>query len=114
MRDSAARWAERVAEWRRSGKTAPAFVAGTGITVSALKYWATKLKSPQEQVIVPARSLSLARVIRPGMEIPAPKASAVDDSVVEVVVDGGARIVVRPGFDPNLVRELVAALTVSK
>ena len=99
MTDGEAVWAERVEEFRRSGKTAPAFVAGRGYTASALNYWERKLKA------APARAVVLARVVRPGTVV----ASAAAEGV-ELLV-GGVRIVVRRGFDAELVRELVAVLT---
>jgi transposase len=91
-------WAERVEEFQRSGRTAAAFVHGRGYTVSALKYWERKLKATAP------RALSLARVVRPGTVV-----EPTFDGAVELLV-GSARVVVRRGFDPVLVRELLAAL----
>ena len=91
-------WTERVEEFQRSGRTAAAFVSGRGYTVSALKYWERKLKAS------PPRPLSLARVVRPGTVV-----EPTADGAIELLI-GSARIVVRRGFDPVLVRELVAAL----
>ena len=91
-------WAERVEAFQQSGRTAAAFVIGRGYTVSALKYWERKLKAS------PPRPLSLARVVRPGTVV-----EPTADGTVELLV-GSARLVVRRGFDPVLVRELVDAL----
>jgi len=99
MTDNEAVWAERVEEFRRSGKTAPAFAEGRGYTASALKYWDRKLKA------TPARPIALARVVRPGTVVLSAPADGLD------LLVAGVRIVVRRGFDAELVRELVAALT---
>jgi hypothetical protein len=100
MTDNEAVWAERVAEFRRSGKTVPAFVEGRGFKASALKYWMKKLPA------APTRPVALARIIRPGVGGSSSSANA----GVELVI-GEVRIAVRRGFDAELVRELVAALT---
>jgi hypothetical protein len=102
MTDNEAVWAERVEEFQRSGQTAAAFVVGRGYRVSALKYWERKLATG------PQRALSLARVVRPGTVV-----SPTADGAIEVHI-GTARLIVRRGFDPVLVRELVAALGASQ
>ena len=99
MTENESVWARRVEEFHRSGLTGPGFVQGRGYTVAALKYWEKKLKAAP-----PPRPLSLARVVRPGMVV-----EPTADAAIEVVI-GSARIVVRRGFDPELVRALVAAL----
>lgn len=91
-------WTERVEEFQQSGQTAAAFVVGRGYRVSALKYWEKKLQAK------PRRTVALARVVRPGTVV-----EPTANGAVEVHV-GSARVVVRRGFDPVLLRELVAAL----
>ena len=91
-------WAGRIEEFQRSGQTAPEFVRSRGYTASALKYWEKKLKAGAPG------SLTLARVVRPGTVV---EPSA--DDAVELRI-GGTQVVVRRGFDPVLLRELVAAL----
>jgi hypothetical protein len=98
MTENETLWAERVEEFHRSGRSAPVFANGRGYTASALKYWEKKLKAR------PQRSLALARVVRAGTI-----AESNTEGTVELLV-GSARIVVRRGFDPVLVRELVDAL----
>jgi len=107
--ENEARWAERVAEWRQSGKSAMVFAAGREFTASSLRYWATKLKSTARP---PAPAF--ARIVRPGpvAGIEARRPPSENDGV-EVIV-GDARIVVRRGFDPVLIRELVSALGESR
>ncbi len=99
MSDNTAMWAERVEEWRRSGKKAPAFVDGRSYSATALRYWAKRLETSAAVTRV-----ALARVVRPGTSV-----ETTSDDGVEVIV-GSARLVVRRGFDPVLLRELVAAL----
>jgi hypothetical protein len=102
MTENESVWSERVQEFRRSGKTVPAFVEGRGFTASALKYWIKKLKPTS----TPMRPIALARIVRPGTVGSSPPFGA----GVELVVEG-VRIVVHRGFDAELVREVVAALT---
>ncbi len=94
-------WARRVAEWKASGLSSPKFCAGKEFTAGGLRHWAYRLEHGEP----PRRpQVRLARVVR------APRASATvagDDRSTEVIVEiGGARLLVRPGFD----RETVAGL----
>ena len=59
MTSTEAKWAERVREWRASGKTAEEFAAGFEYEVSTLRYWASRLKTGAER---PA--LVIAQVVR--------------------------------------------------
>lgn len=108
MTSTAGKWSERVREWRASGKTAEEFASAFEFEASTLRYWASRLKTEAAGVAVP----TIARVVRrraqrsaslPGLrELSAERA-------VEVVV-GSARILVRPGFDAELLRQVTAAL----
>jgi len=87
-----ATWAGRVAEWRASGLTSPEFCRGKDFTAGGLRHWAHThgLTGPQPEV-------RLARVVRVSSLRSRPVTPVVvPDLLVEV---GGARIVVRPGFD---------------
>jgi hypothetical protein len=95
-----------VEEWRQSGKSAPEFAAGREFTVSSLRYWATKLRATAARPRAPA----LARVVQPGRVAAVEARGAPSETDGVEVIVGDARIVVRRGFDPVLVRELVSAL----
>lgn len=94
----AATWQARVAAWRASGKTAAVFCAGSGMSVSALRYWARRWPAESARTAM----VRLARVVaRPGSPAPAPAL------IVEV---GVARIRVEPGFDRTTLAAIVDVL----
>lgn len=102
MTETEAKWSERVREWRGSGKSAEEFAEGRGFKASTLRFWASTLRRLQSDPRVTSQGgrVRLLRVVRK------PSAS---DSSIEVDV-GGARVVVHPGFDAVLLRQLVEAL----
>jgi hypothetical protein len=109
-RKSAARWGELVSAWEASGLSADAFASEHGVAESTLRWWKTELarrarNEPRRQPPRAASAVALARVVRPG-EGSAP--SELGGGVA--VLAGGARIVVAPGFDGQLLREVVRAL----
>lgn len=103
-------WAERVEEWRKSGKSAPDFAADKAYAGSTLQWAASRLKQAQAR---PRRSgagrrasvgeIRMAEVVRR-----ASPETAVAEMVIEVA---GTRIGVRRGFDRALLREVVSALS---
>ncbi|MBX3210565.1 MAG: hypothetical protein KF850_00880 [Labilithrix sp.] len=106
MTTTATKWAERVREWRASGKTADEFAVGFEFQASTLRYWASRLKTDAMQ----SPSPMLARVIR---ERPSstPQAAMTRATQAELAISvGGTHILVRRGFDTELLREVVAAL----
>ena len=48
MRSKRARWARRVAGWRRSGLTARQYAESVGVNANTLQYWSWRLKSERE------------------------------------------------------------------
>lgn len=102
MTPTAAKWNERVRDWRASGKTAEAFAVGQNFEPTTLRYWASRLKT--EAASKP--STPMARVVRVG---PRALRDSAGGSGLEVAV-GDARIVVRRGFDAELLRQVAAAL----
>ena len=110
MTATEAKWAERVRQWRASGKTAPEFAAGQGFADSTLRCWASELNHraprPRKAALPPTQlapadaPVRIARVVR----IAAPAAAPI------VVAVGAARVEVRAGFDRALLREVVEAL----
>jgi len=116
MRISAGRWAELVDAWEASGQTASSFAAEQGISEASLRWWKTELsrrarKQGARRSPGPGRRtarVAVARVVREG-EAP-PAATERPKGSIEVVLDG-ARIVLAPGFDAQLLREVVRALS---
>lgn len=93
-------WAARVAEWRASGETAPTFCKGKEFTPGGLRYWASRLRKPGEGG---CKEVRLARVVR----TPQPAPAAETPIVIEV---GAARLGVRRGFDPEVLRAVLSVL----
>src|SRR3569833_1538882 len=101
MTDTEARWAARVADWRASGQTAPVFCKGKEFTPGGLRYWASRLRKPGEGGA--PKEVRIARVVRTSQPSP----------VVEtpiVIGLGAARVGVRRGFDPEVLRAVREAL----
>src|SRR5690349_18424764 len=89
-----ATWARRVAEWKASGLSSPAFCQGKDFTPGGLRYMAHRLgvgrsSRPQQPRIAKVLRLESPR----RAEQPSASASPL---VVEL---GAARVVVRPGVD---------------
>jgi hypothetical protein len=98
------KWAERVRQWRASGKACKEFAAGQDFKPSTLRYWASELnrRSPKEaKVSTSATRVRLVRV--------QPVARRPSDEPIVVTI-GGARVEVRAGFDRALLREVLEAL----
>ena len=107
MTSTEAKWSERVREWRASGKTAEEYAAAFEYEASTLRYWSSRLKTGAEKA-----APVIAQVVRKRTRSLSPQAEAATSSPaheVEVVI-GVARIVVRRGFDVELLREVAAAL----
>ena len=110
-RRSAAQWAELVAAWDSSGLSAEAFARERGLVEGTLRWWKGELESrarggtrrrPPRREDRPMGGVRLARVVR--------QASSSGASRGIVIQVGAARVVVEGGFDPRLLRELIAAL----
>ncbi|SRR5260370_41196845 len=104
MTETQAKWAARVSEWRRGGKSAEEFAEGRGFEPSTLRYWASRLKQGAG-VAAETPAVRIARVVRRSGSIDSATASA--GIVVEI---GAARVTVRRGFDQLLLRELIESL----
>jgi hypothetical protein len=99
-------WAARVAEWKASGLSSPAFCAGKDFTAGGLRHWAYRLAHGEPRR---APRVRLARVVR--TRAGAKGRPPGGDRSAEVVLElGSARILVRPGFDRDTVAALVEVL----
>jgi len=115
MTSTEAKWAERVRDWRASGKSAELFAEGKQFEASTLRYWASRLKVAAERASsnsaeaapLAQTSVAMARVSR-RREPRAPQRGFGDAGIAIAI--GGATIRVQHGFDPKLLREVVAAL----
>ena len=104
MTKTEAKWASRVQAWRSSGKTAEAFVAGQGYKAATLRWHTSRLRSGaplnrERSQDERGTAVVLARVVRVG----SPTAAL-------TITVGAARIEVMAGFEPGLLRAVVACL----
>jgi hypothetical protein len=116
MTQTEAKWAERVREWRASGRSAEQFAEGQGFKPSTLRFWASRLRVKTLSVTAPvARGeggrVRLVRVDRTPSAIEGRAAARESSSSATVVIAiGTARIEVRPGFDRSLLSAVVETL----
>ncbi len=102
MTETESTWAARVADWRASGLTAPAFCKGKGFSPNSLRYWASRLRKAEPGTST--EGVRLARVVRP---MPPSVPAAETAIVIEL---GAARLGVRRGFDPETLRAVLDVL----
>lgn len=113
MRMSAGKWAELVSAWEASGQTSGEFASTRGIAESSLRWWKTELSRRARKLAARrspgprdrGASVALARVVREG-EVPPATASTIE------LVLGSVRVAVASGFDAELLRDVVRALSV--
>ncbi len=98
-------WAERVAEWRRSGQTSREFCEGKDYTNRALLWWSSQLNRQGDPPGVARggerkNAVAFARVV--------PTSKTEPGGVVVRV--GETEVIVSSGFDAPLLVEVVRAL----
>ncbi|MGG1664603.1 IS66 family insertion sequence element accessory protein TnpA, partial [Brevibacillus sp. NRS-1366] len=91
-------WAKRIVAYRESGQTMKIWCAEQKLAIHQLKYWLYKTQKQQRS----APAFTTFRAVA----VTAPKTEH-DPLWIHV---GSARIAVRPGFEPQLLRDVVAAL----
>jgi hypothetical protein len=104
MKETEAKWSERVREWRASGQTAERFAEGRGFKGSTLRFWASSLRrvGQPEAVTVSPPAVTMARVVR--------RTTRTSTEASIVVQVGAARVSVQPDFDPTLLRKVIEAI----
>jgi hypothetical protein len=88
-------WRQRVRAWRASGETAAQFARGRGFAAATLRAWSSRLRRNEAPAFVRL------------LPKPSPASQAPRELVVEV---GDARVRVAPGFDPDLLADVLRAL----
>jgi len=118
MSDTAAKWAKRVAAWRKSGLTSVEFCAGHEFSAGGLRHWAYRLAHEPQR----ASTIRIARVLRApreaGLVLPGRGASScttVDAAVptgdpVVAIELGSARVFVGRGVDHATLATVVDVL----
>ena len=121
----AAEWAALIDQWRQSGLSLPAFCKLRGLSRGTMQNWVykpalklavenarrtseTRRRSPVVAVALPTPPPAFLPVRFAGTVPPPPGPK--NHAALEVVLNGGRRIVVSPGFDPETLRRVVAAL----
>jgi transposase len=90
-------WAARVRDWKRSGLTAADYAEREGLSAGTLRWWSSRLGR-----LAPART-------PPVVEVTFAQGPVVASSL-EVVLVGGARVVVPVGFDETTLARLLTVL----
>jgi transposase len=103
---SRAEWQRRVTQWKKSGLTAEVFAAQQGLHPGTLRWWSSALRRP---AAAPGAEIGFARLVAADAE---PSASA-EPAALELVLPSGRIVRVRRGFDPALLRELLAVVEAS-
>jgi hypothetical protein len=93
-------WTERIRAYQASGQTMKAWSEAHNVTLHQFKYWLYKAQKQERAAVTPT--------FRPVTVIRSAQTGHTDSLQIQV---GAARIDVRPGFEPDLLREVVAALT---
>jgi hypothetical protein len=96
-------WKDRIESYRSSGLTMSAWCSANGFTLDQLKYWLYKGKKKETPATAPQSTPAFVSV--------AVTSAAEQRSSVLWIEVGSARIEVQHGFQPELLREVVAALS---
>jgi hypothetical protein len=108
MTTTEAKWAERVQQWKASGRRPEEFAEGQPYKASTLRWWATELRRRSAGDAERAKrsgasgAIRMARVVR---RVPPDK-----DGAGLIVGNGRARIRLERGFDGELLAEVVRAI----
>src|SRR3954452_21282994 len=117
QRSTREEWATRVAKWKESGLSAPAFAAQIGVRAKTLAWWKGNLL--RLATSAPKRALARPRDARTGNASPRVKslefvemttAAATESEPLEVVLPTSVRIRVRRGFDSQTLTRLLDVL----
>jgi len=90
-------WRRWIQQWQTSGLTVRAFCARHALAPPSFYAWRRQLQQRDA-----ARAFVPIRVVPDEAPLPAHR--------LEVVLAGGRRLGVAPGFDPNTLRQLLAVL----
>ena len=98
---------EVLALWQRSGMTLTGFAQAQGLDRGRLTRWRSRLRGSEEAGVRFHRVQVVEDIPRaaPAREVDAEAAPG-----IEVIVAGGRRVVVRPGFVPDLLIQVLAVL----
>jgi hypothetical protein len=125
-RRGAAEWAALIDEWKQGGLDLPEFCRRRGLSRGTMQGWI--YKTPLKRAIQATRHRGAGKIARPAPEatlaesppsvafLPVRFAETAvthhpaDYAAIEVVLGGGRRLAIRPGFDEETLRRVVVAL----
>ena len=129
FRRGAAAWAALIDEWKQSGLSQIKFCQERGISRATMQGWIYKPARKQSIEALQRRGATNSAKASPmvGLAEPTPKPSTAfvpvrfaksssksqpptDHAAIEVILDGGRRVAVGPGFDEETLRKVVTAL----
>ena len=105
-RSTRAEWAKRIRQWQRSGLDAASYAAREGLKAEQLRWWRWHLGLGPRARRAPAQPQFVEVVLAGAAEQPAPEQ---EGAGLELII-GRRRVVVRPGFDEQSLRRVVAVL----
>ncbi len=116
QRSTREEWAARVAKWKESGLSAPAFAAQLGVRPKTLTWWRANLVRLATAAL-PKRALARRREARNGSASASVKSlefvemkAAIESEPLEVVLPTSVHIRVRRGFDSQTLARLLDVL----
>jgi hypothetical protein len=86
--------------WRRSGMTLAGFARAHGVKCNRLARWRARLTA--DDAVIPG--FHRIRIVE------SPAMRGTDGDGIEIIVRGSRRVVVRPGFDGDLLAEVMRVL----
>lgn len=98
-------WGARVTDFKASGMTMPAWCLANQVNLNQMKYWNRNLKKVTSSLSRPTKAHFVP------LSVSAEHSTAEAPSLVVQV--GSASIGLQKGFDPELLREVVEALSPS-
>ena len=99
-------WEQRIRKWQRSGMDAESFAAREGLKAERLRWWRWHLGfGPRGKKS--SEPTQFVEVVLPG--VAEEKSGAPEGSELEVLI-GKRRVLVRPGFDAQSLRRVLAVL----
>ena len=125
QRLAAAEWAVLIDQWQQSGLSLPAFCKQRGLSRGTMQNWVYKpaLKLAAENARRASETRRHSQGVTVALPTPPPAFLPVrfaetippppepeSHAALEVVLSGGRRVAVGPGFDPETLRRVVAAL----
>lgn len=97
-------WEQRIAAFRASGQTATQWCADHDVNLYQFRYWLRKFPSRRVETISPIQWLPVHVDDAPAQDM---------DAASITVCVGHAKIEIKPGFSPELLRQVVQVLTAS-